>query len=260
MFTPRHELSNCRILLSNDDGIDAPGLKVLERIAHQLSQDVWIVAPVTEQSGAGHSLTLHQPLRPNCLGEKIYSVDGTPADCVLVAINHLMKEEQPDLILSGVNMGANLGEDVHYSGTVAAALEGTLLGIPGIALSQVFSSPDVVRWETAENYAPDIIMKCCAASWGKNILLNVNFPDKPLDEVGGLSVVRQGKHKIGDELAFRSDPRGREYLWIGPRRLANASEEGTDLHAIAEGRITVTPICVDLTHRETALALKKVLE
>ena len=134
MYTPVDDLSGCRILLSNDDGVHAPGLAVLEEIARTLTDDVWVVAPAQEKSGAGHSLTLHDPLRPTQLGDQKYMIDGTPTDCVLVAIQHIMEDHPPDLVLSGINMGENLGEDVHYSGTIAAALEGTLQGVPSIAL------------------------------------------------------------------------------------------------------------------------------
>src|SRR5688572_2576593 len=156
MHPPVGDLKRCRILLSNDDGIASPGLAVLERIARALTDDVWIVAPTVEQSGAGHSLTLHLPLRPTKVGDKRYTVNGTPTDSVMVAVNHIMKDHPPHLILSGINMGANLGEDVHYSGTVAAALEGTLLGIRAVALSQVFTDAENIPWATAERLAPDL--------------------------------------------------------------------------------------------------------
>jgi len=256
---PLADLSRCRILISNDDGIAAEGLKVLERIARKLSDDVWIVAPITEQSGAGHSLTLHMPLRPTQVGERRFTVSGTPTDCVMVAINHLMKDHRPDLVLSGINMGANLGEDVHYSGTVAAALEGTLLGVPAMALSQSFSDIEKIPWATAETFAPDLIRRICDAGWPMNVLININFPDRPPQQVGGVVPALQGKHKIGDDLVLRKDPRGRPYLWIGTRRTADASARGTDLNAVDEGSIAVTPLNVDLTHMPTMAALREVL-
>ena len=258
MFTPVDDLSGSRILLSNDDGIDAPGLAVLEKIARTLTDDVWIVAPAREQSGAGHSLTLHHPLRPTQLGEKRFMVDGTPTDCVLVAAQHIMTDFPPDLVLSGINMGANLGEDVHYSGTVAAALEATLQDIPAIALSQIMNGTP--NWEAAEHYAADLIRSVCKASWGRNTLININFPDLPVDDVKGVKLAIQGKHKLGDELVVREDPRGRTYIWIGPPRLMDTQDETTDLSLTAAGYIAVTPLCVDLTDRETLSALKQVLE
>jgi 5'-nucleotidase len=254
------DLSRCRILLSNDDGIGAAGLAVLERIARSLSPDVWVVAPATEQSGTGHSLTLQVPLRPVKLGEQRYTVSGTPTDCVMVAINHLMKDHRPDLVLSGINVGANLGEDVHYSGTVAAALEGALLGVPAIALSQLFSDPNAIAWETPERFGPDLIRRICAAGWPSNVLININFPERAPEDVTGIVMATQGKHKIGDDLVMREDPRGRPYLWIGTQRKADASAEGTDLKAVDAGYIAVTPLNVDMTHRPTMDRLKDVLK
>ena len=258
MFAPVDDLSGCRILLSNDDGINAPGLAVLEQIARSLSDDVWVVAPAHEQSGAGHSLTLHNPLRPTHLGEKRYMVDGTPTDCVLVACQHIMVDEPPDLVLSGINMGANLGEDVHYSGTVAAALEATLQNIPAIALSQLMGK--VPQWDTAEHYGPDLIRSICKVGWSRNTLININFPELPVSGVKGIKMARQGRHKIGDDVVLREDPRGKPYIWIGAAVTSESNDEGTDINATATGYVSVTPLCVDLTDRDTISALKKVLE
>lgn len=258
-FPPLKDLKGKRILLSNDDGIAAPGLAVLEKIARQLSDDIWVVAPAAEQSGAGHSLTLHHPLRPVKVGEHRYTINGTPTDCVLVAINHLMKDHPPDLVLSGVNMGVNLGEDVHYSGTVAAAMEGALLGYRAIAFSQDFDDEENIPWATAEKFGPEIVRKACAIGWAQNVLINVNFPDLPPDQAKGLKPARQGRHKIGDELVHRHDPRGRAYIWIAARRLADESAEGTDLKAVADGYISITPLNVDLTHGETMSMLSRML-
>ena len=258
MFTPVEDLSTCRILLSNDDGMDAPGLAVLEKIARTLSDDVWIVAPAQEQSGAGHSLTLHDPLRPTQLGDKRYMIDGTPTDCVMVAFQHLMDGDLPDLVLSGINMGENLGEDVHYSGTVAAALEATLQGVPAIALSQAMNGES--SWDAAEHYTADLIRSVCKASWKRDTLININFPGCGVEQVKGIRLARQGKHKIGDDLILREDPRGRPYLWIGAPRMSDTQTEGTDLHVVAKGYISVTPLCVDLTDHDTLAKLAQVLE
>ena len=193
-FGPLGDLARCRILLSNDDGIAAHGLAVLESVARTLSDDVWVVAPAIERSGAGHSLTIHEPLRPVKLGERRYSLSGTPTDCVMVAINHIMKDHPPDLVLSGINMGANLGEDVHYSGTVAAAMEGTLLGVRAIALSQVFTDPAKVPWATAERHAAGTSSgRICAAGWAANVLININFPDCAPEEVAGTVAAAPGQ-------------------------------------------------------------------
>ncbi len=257
-FPPFRDFSKLRVLLSNDDGISAAGLELLERIARTLTDDVWVVAPTVERSGAGHSLTIHEPLRPVKISDRRYSVSGTPTDCVMVAINHIMKENPPDLVLSGINHGGNLGEDVHYSGTVAAAMEGVLLGVPSIAMSQVWNDGEAIRWDAAEHFAADVIRKVCAVGWGKNVLINVNFPDRAIGDVKGVLPTTQGKHKVGDDLLLRHDPRGRPYLWIGNRRMSDTSRDGTDLKAAADGFISVTPLNVDLTHAPTLAALGKV--
>lgn len=259
MSNPLSDLSKCRILISNDDGINAEGIRILEKIARQLSDDVWVVAPATEQSGAGHSLTLHLPLRPVEHAKQRWTVSGTPTDCVMVAINTILKDKKPDLVLSGINMGSNLGEDVHYSGTVAAALEGALLGVPAIALSQEVVDGKPVSWAAAERHMPDLIRRMCAAGWPANVLLNVNIPN--VEGAPDLKVVAasQGKHKLGDDLILREDPRGRAYIWIGARRSADKQAPGTDLKAVDEGCIAVTPLNVDLTHRPTLDALRDIL-
>lgn len=251
MFESIPDLSGKRILVSNDDGIHGPGLEVLERVARSLSDDVWTVVPETEQSGAGHSLTLHHPLRIRQAGERRFAVDGTPTDSVLLAVNHILKDRKPDLVLSGINRGANLGEDVTYSGTVAAAIEGTLLGIPSIALSQVFTHPEPVKWRTAEAHAATIVAKVASEGWGRNILININFPDVDPDAVTGIEMTRQGKRKIGDDLVERQDPRGRPYIWIGPQRRGEDARPGSDLEATARGVISITPLCVDMTDDST---------
>jgi 5'-nucleotidase len=258
VFPPFKDLSKARILLSNDDGIHAHGISVLERIARTLTDDVWVVAPSRERSGAGHSLTISEPLRPVQRGEQRYSISGTPTDCVMVAVNHIMKDNPPDLVLSGINHGANLGEDVHYSGTVAAALEGALLGVPSIALSQVWSDPKNIPWATAERFAADVVRKICAVGWSKNVLINVNFPDCDPDQVKGIIPAVQGKHKLGDDLILRHDPRGGAYLWIGNRRNSDLSFPDSDLKAVDDGYVTVTPLNVDLTHGPTMTALRQV--
>lgn len=259
MFAPLPDLSKCRILLCNDDGIAAHGLAVLERIARTLTDDVWVVAPTLEQSGAGHSLTIHHPLRPIKINDRRYSITGTPTDTVMVAVHHLMKDSPPDLILSGINHGSNLGEDVHYSGTVAGALEGVLLGIPSIALSQVFTDRADVPWATAEAFAADIVRKVCAKGWKKDVLINVNFPPRAPDAVFGVKVTAQGKNKVGDNLILREDPRGRPYLWIGERLEAETFADDSDFKAVDDGFVSVTPLNVDLTDRPTMDLLRTVL-
>ncbi len=185
-------LATARILVTNDDGIVAPGIKLLEKAARRLSKDVWTVAPETEQSAVAHGLTIRRPLRIRRVAERRFAVDGTPTDAVLLAIGHILKDRRPTLCFSGINRGANLGDDVTYSGTVAAAMEATLLGVPGIAFSQVFTDRDVVRWATAAKFAPVVMRKLAKTGWPEGVLINVNFPDRDPDKVKGIRAAAQG--------------------------------------------------------------------
>ena len=237
-----------RILLSNDDGFDAPGMVTLKKIAAALSDEVIVVAPAKEQSGASRSLTLHDPIRINKISDTEYSVEGTPTDCVMMALNHLFKDNPPDLILSGVNRGGNLGEDVLYSGTVAAASEGTLLGVRSIAISQCIFDATEIYWETAEKLAPEIIRKLLKLDWGEGTLMNINFPAVPLSDVKGTTVTRQGKRDLSNLLIdARTDARGRDYFWLGYRPSIGNPGVGDDLHAVAAGEVSVTPLNLNLT-------------
>jgi 5'-nucleotidase len=248
-----------RILLSNDDGIDATGLKLLERIAREFSTDLWTVAPELEQSGSAHSLTLRRPLRIRKITERRFSVDGTPTDCVLLAVRHLLAEHPPDLLLSGINRGGNLGEDITYSGTLAAAMEGTLLGIPSIALSQHREGPGSTLWKTAESHAPSLLRKLIDAGWPSDVFININFPAVAADKVSGIEIGAQGRRKLGDHLEQRIDPHGRPYYWIGPLRREEPSRKGTDLAAVQSRAISVTPLHLDLTHQRTLHHLRRAL-
>ena len=240
-----------RILISNDDGINAPGFAVLEGIANSLSDDVWAVAPETEQSGAGHSLTLHRPLRVRHIDARHMAVDGTPTDSVMLAINKLIPGARPDLMLSGVNRGSNIADDVTYSGTIAAAMEATILGVPSIALSQHYDDADHIAWRTAEAHAPPLIRRLIAVGWPDDVLVNVNFPDVDADAEIAAEACAQGRHKFGDALTERLDPRGRPYYWIGEMLNTERKIAGTDAAAIERGVITVTPLCLNLTHQPT---------
>jgi 5'-nucleotidase len=241
-----------RILLTNDDGYHAPGLKVLEAIAAALSDDVWIVAPIDEQSGAGHSLTLTRPLRVRRFGEKRFAVAGTPTDAVMMAVAKIMKDSPPDLILSGVNRGANLAEDVTYSGTVSAAMEGALAGIRSIALSQSYSREgmgDSVPFEAATAWGERVLRPLIDAPLAPRTLVNVNFPALPAAQVKGVRVVCQGLRDYGRlQIVTNTDPRGYDYHWfaLGPTEHQPGSD--SDLEAIADGFIAVTPLHLDLTH------------
>jgi 5'-nucleotidase len=253
------ELARARILICNDDGIEAQGIRLLARIAKQLSRDVWVVAPEQEQSGASHSLTLHRPLRVRKLGPRRFAVDGTPTDCVLLAVNAVLKDKRPDLVLSGVNRGGNVGEDVTYSGTVAAAMEASLLGLKAIALSQHVVEDEQVNWRVAETWASKVIRRLAALPWPRDTLYNVNFPDVRPGQVKGLLAAAQGGRKIGDHLLARVDPRGRPYFWIGPQRDEEHAPRGSDVRAVAAGHVSVTPIFLDLTNRKALSRLKKAL-
>jgi 5'-nucleotidase len=255
-----------RILLTNDDGIHAEGLAALERIARRLTDDVWIAAPEYEQSGASRALTLSEPLRVRRPDERRYAITGTPTDCVMLAMEELIKDQRPDLVLSGVNRGHNTAEDVTMSGTVAGAIQGMALGVPAIALSQslaVFHDDVVAHWETAETYAPGIIERLLEAGWPKDVIININFPNLPpgeVGEVGEVEVTRQGFRDIHNMKAERrTDLRGRDYYWMGFTARRPAVAEGTDLSAVLAGRISVTPLHIDLTHMPTVHALKGVL-
>lgn len=260
--TPRPALADlaaCRILVTNDDGFDAPGLRILERIARRLCDDVWVVAPESEQSAMGHALTVRRPLRARRAQEEDptrWIVDGTPTDCVLVAIRRLMADHKPDLVLSGVNRGHNLAEDVTYSGTVAAAMEGVLCGVPSIAFSQAYDGP--IDWAPTEVHLEEVILRLSAAPWPDDVLMNVNFPAGGADAVRGLRATRQGR-RVGEvQVVDFADPKGRPYLWIGDFDDHGADSSGDDLSAIQEGAISVTPIHLDLTHAEGLRALRGV--
>jgi 5'-nucleotidase len=260
MFKAPLDLKRARILVTNDDGYEAHGIKILEKVAHSLSDDVWVVAPEGEQSAVSHSLTVRRPLRIRKLRDKFYLVDGTPTDCVMLAVQHIMSEHKPTLCLSGVNGGGNLGEDITYSGTVAAAMEATLLGVPAIALSQHKNNGQPAHWAAAETYAAQVIRQLAKIDWANNVLMNVNFPDVPAKAVKGVQAAPQGRHKIGDDLHEHHDPRGVPYYWIGSMRQEDATQTGTDIAAVRAGWISVTPLYLDLTHRPLLKKLQKKLK
>jgi 5'-nucleotidase len=239
-----------RILVTNDDGIHAPGLEACARIAQALSDDVWIVAPEFDQSGVAHSLSLNDPLRMRRIEERRLAVRGTPTDCVIMAVRHVMKETRPDLVLSGVNRGQNLAEDVTYSGTVAGAMEGTILGIPSIALSQVFgpTTRDSPNYETAEAHAPALIKRLLEEGIPPAVLLNINFPDCRPKEVQGINASVQGRRDPGlMHIDERKDGRGNPYYWLGFTRQRSIPANGSDIWAIQNRRISVTPLRLDMT-------------
>jgi 5'-nucleotidase len=254
-----------RILCTNDDGIHAPGLKAVEEIARALSDDVWIVAPELDQSGVSHSLSLNDPLRLREVGPRHFAVRGTPTDCIIMGAHHILGSTQPDVVLSGVNRGRNVAEDVVYSGTIAGALEGTILGLPSFALSQSFSAENRENplWETALKFAPGIIRKVLAAGVPKNTVINVNFPACAPGEVAGVRVTRQGKRNLGFlKVDERRDGRGNPYFWIGFERAAMLEKPaaGTDLAALEQRYVSVTALKLDRTDEVFSEALTELLK
>ena len=257
MFGKPIDLAKARILVVNDDGIAAPGISLLERIARKLCRDVWVVAPESEQSAVSHSLTIRRPLRIHKLRHNRFAVDGTPTDCVMLAIQEIMRDNPPTLCLSGINRGGNLADDVTYSGTIAAAMEATILGVPAIAMSQVLAHPHPAKWATAEHHAAKVIRKLARIGWPREVLMNVNFPDVPHAKVRSVVRTVQGRYKTGDDIVRNADPRGQTYYWIGAATRGHDDRKGTDIWATDRGYISVTPLHLDLTHGATFRRLAK---
>ncbi len=252
-----------RILLTNDDGIHAPGLDCLEKIALMLSDDIWIIAPENEQSGASHSLTLSDPMRVRELSPRKFAVRGTPTDCAILGVRHLIEGAPPDLVLSGVNRGHNIADDVTYSGTIAGAMEGTALGIPSIALSQAygFDGRNNTRWEVAEHFAPRLVRQVLRKGWPGGVLLNMNFPDLPIESIRGTKMTSQGKR---DQnllcIQKRKDPRGDPYYWMMYERGENMPVEGTDLWAIENGYNSISPLHLNMTDHGALVKVADMLD
>jgi len=250
-----------RILLTNDDGIHAEGLAVLERIARRLSDDVWVVAPETDQSGFAHSLSLSEPLRMRRIDDRHYALRGTPTDCVIMGVRHVM-DSPPDLILSGVNSGSNVADDVTYSGTVAGAMEGTMIGLRAIALSQAYNWADgerIVPWDVCEAHAPELLERLIGLDLPPGVFLNVNFPNCTPDEVQGTRVTTQGRIVHGLGVDKRADGRGIPYYWLRFNREVPEIRDGTDQAALRADYISVTPLHLDLTAHEAKKALAEAL-
>jgi len=248
-----------KILITNDDGINAPGLVSAEKIARQLTDDVTIVAPETDQSGVAHSLTLSHPLRLRKVGDKKFAINGTPTDCTIMGVREIM-ETPPDLVLSGVNSGQNIGDDVIYSGTVAGAIEGALLGIKSIALSQAYNFAEGarhVKWGTCEALAPEIIDKLMSQSFPAKTLVNVNFPNCDASEISGTQITGQGSFNHGLYMEKRHDGRGFTYYWIKFGREVPDQRNDSDITALIEKRISVTPLKLDLTDVQFKNSLKE---
>jgi len=267
-FGLRTKTTAMRILITNDDGIEATGLDVLEKIATDLTDDVWVVAPETDNSGASHSLTLAEPLRMRELAKRHYAVKGTPTDCVIMGVRFLLQQQPPDLVLSGVNWGQNLADDVTYSGTVAGAIQGTLLGVPSIAMSIVCGSIDTdqdgrqaPQWETPMQHGGDLVRKLLDAAWPEGVVINVNFPNCGPGAVKGVAATAQGLRDPGLlRIEDRLDTRGRAYYWVGIERRRAEPRQGTDLWAVRSNFISVTPLCLDYTDQPTRNKLAGVFD
>ncbi len=245
-----------RILVSNDDGITSPGIIALEKSLASIVKEVIVVAPDRDQSAVSHALNLHRPLRVEKVLHNRYSVDGTPTDCINLAVNGLIKGKKPDMILSGINKGANLGEDITYSGTVSAAMEGTLLGIPSVAIS-VLGRDDFIFGPAAE-YAKTVVVFLLKNRLPKNTLLNVNVPNMPLERIKGVKITKQGKRFFYNNKVIKNkDPRGKDYYWIGGDETGFVKTPNSDIASVMRGYISITPIKLDFTDHAYLETLSK---
>ncbi len=241
-----------RILITNDDGIHAPALRVLQEALRPFGTVV-VVAPDRDQSASSHALTLHRPLRVTRIADDVYSVDGTPTDCVVISANGLLPEP-PELVVSGINHGPNMGEDVTYSGTVAAAMEGVMQGVPALSVSLVTREP--ADFKEPAGFVRELLRKVAERGMGRGTLLNVNLPHRPWAEIKGVRVTRLGTRIYRDSLVEKTDPRGKAYYWIGGLEPVWKREEGTDFQAVEEGYVSVTPLSLDLTDYKTLVEME----
>lgn len=238
-------------MLTNDDGIDAPGMQVMEEIAARIAREVWVVAPEHDQSGQSHAISLHHALRVSERGPRRFAVTGTPGDCAAMGLCHIMQDNPPQLVLSGVNRGLNLGMETVFSGTVGGAMTAMMLGVPALALSQAFSRRDAVPWDTARTLGSEVIDKLLALGWGKRAVLNINFPPLPADQAGPVILARQGEGMVaGMHVETRTDPRGMTYHWLNFRRGELEQGPESDYSALRAGHIVVTPLRYDRTDSE----------
>jgi 5'-nucleotidase len=242
-----------RVLITNDDGIDASGLAELEKIAHQLAHDVWVFAPDANRSGTGRSLTVNRDVKVNDHGDNRYSCDGTPTDCVILAMNHFMKDAVPDLVLSGINLGMNVADDITCSGTIGAAWEAVVHGVPAIALSQKFDRHEMDPhlesnhgeiFSASRHHAGQVIRDLCAEGWPEDVLMNINFPSHAADDVKGRKAISVGRHKASDEIMAGADEGSYR---IGMWRMRKELDPQTDVSAIFDGYITLSPLRINMT-------------
>jgi 5'-nucleotidase len=249
--------SSPRVLIVNDDGIDGPGIKLLEELIGHFSDDVWVVAPDEERSGAGHSISISHPIRVKQRDDRHFAVKGSPTDCALLGIHELLGDRRPDILFSGINAGPNLAEDITYSGTCSAAMEGAMLGIPSVALSQFLRYQQPVHWETSRHFLPAIIEQLIRHPARPGSFINVNVPDRPIAEVTGIRITSQGRRPPGSYTPKRRiDERTVPYYWIKIAHLDGDIEEGSDLAAMRDGAISITPLQLDMTDRALARDLE----
>ena len=266
------DLKNSRILITNDDGYSADGIKILYEIAKSYTSDVWIVAPEYEKSGASHALTFIKDLTLKKQDENIYSVNGTPSDCVVIALENVLQDRRPDILLSGINSGVNVAEDVTYSGTIAAAMEGVIRRVPSIAISQNYDlgKKNEISWDVSKAFLDKVLDSVSATGWDFNSLLNVNFPQCNVNEVNGIEVTSQGNRETDDLVLWKKE---NNLFRIGlQRRLGESSKpknnilnkpiDGvmTDVVALTSNKISITPLHLDLTHAASIEILRKSLK
>jgi len=251
-FSPAFHELHMKILITNDDGVFSEGLRTLANTVKTLGE-VYVVAPDRERSAAAHSLTLHRPLRVEEISPRVYAADGTPVDCVNLAVYGIL-ERYPDLVISGINNGPNLGEDLVYSGTVSAAFEATFLGIPAFAIS--LAARKDFKYQVAANFALKVATHIMRVGLPKDTLLNINVPNVEADQIPSYKITHQGKRVFEDAVVEKVDPRGKKYYWIGGGDQGFQDIAGTDFHAIANCYISITPLCVDLTNRSAVQALE----
>lgn len=254
------DLKQARVLLVNDDGLEAPGLKLLETLVAPLVKEVWVVAPEREESGAGHAFSIHRPVRLRKAGKRRFAVDGLPADAAIVALGEVMCDAPPDIVLSGVNRGANIGDDVMYSGTVGAAAEAALSGFPAIAFSLNRAPLGDPKWRTVERHLEATLDWALSAAWPNGIVLNINFPDVEADEVKGRRVTAVGRRKPGGSIVKGLDPAGKPYLWITTERIYGAVSPDSDIQATRDGYISLSPLTLDMTDYEHLANARERLE
>ena len=239
-------LKDCRILITNDDGHDADGIKLLTEITEPMVKEVWVIAPLEESSGSGHSLTVRRNIDVVQLSDRKFSVDGTPTDCVILALNQIMESFRPDLVLSGINRGVNIAEDITYSGTVGAAYEATIAGVPAIAFSQELSTTTRIDWSSAKDNVGAVIQRLYSKCWKPDCLFNVNFPKQIIGK-GQIKFSSQGRHKQGDEIALISNSLRKKSYRIGAVKLNKSVQANSDIEALRNSFISVTPISINHT-------------